>query len=378
MTDCPRAGARRTDGASNRVQGLTPRHLAAISNIPEDVSDCELAGLVGRVRTAPLWAWMRLGCPADPRGGDPLGDALRACIVQDLAATARLRSAVARLNALGIEPILLKGAGLSHGVYPQPWLRPRNDDDLLVAREDFERAGDALQRLGYDLLPANPGPEDTGQSHFTRPFAGGEVHHVDLHWRALVPPGFAGLPGYHGLRAAAKPAWPEGGAWQIDPALAMVMACAHRVAHHAPDEDPVWLVDLHFIAQALDDSTWEAMAAAAIASRTSAVCGFELARASASLGTRVPVGVRDRLAAVRGEPGARHLRARGRLHRLWIDLGDRADGRWTALAARLFPEPAYMTARYGRRTPLPVAYLWRVGAGAASWLAEAARRSRSR
>jgi hypothetical protein len=35
-----------------------------------------------------------------------------------------------------------------------------------------------------------------------------------------------------------------------------------------------------------------------------------------------------------------------------------------------------MTARYGHRsTLLPAAYLWRAGTGAASWLAEAARRS---
>jgi hypothetical protein len=362
--------------AANAVDGLTESRLAAISNVPEDVSDLALADLVGELRTAPLWAWMRLGCPPDPRGGEPLGDALRARIAQDMAAAVRLRSVIVALSDSGIEPILLKGAALSQGTYPQSWLRPRNDDDLLVAREDFEPAEAALRRLGYGTVPANPGAEHTGQSHFTQAFAGGEVHHVDLHWRPLVPVAFSGLPGYDRLRASATPLWSAGGgAWRMDPPLALLMACAHRVAHHAPDEDPVWLVDTHFIARELDDRGWDRMAEAALESRLAAVCRFELARASVCLGTSVPARVRDRLAAVRGEPSERHLHARGRLHRLWLDLADRSDGRWRTLAARLWPSPAYMAARSGGAgSPLAAAYLWRAGAGAVSWLAEAARR----
>ena len=365
-------------GRSAAAGGLTEKQLAAISGSDADLSDDALASQVATSRTAAMRAWIRIGCPSDPPSDGPLGVALRARVAEDLLMTARLRTVVGRLAGAGIEPILLKGAALSHGVYPWPWLRPRNDDDLLVDREAFEPAGRVLTELGYESCPANPGWEHTGQGLFTKAFASGEMHHVDLHWRALIPAAFGSLPGHAALRAAARPLPALGDvAWQVAPALALVMACAHRVAHHAPDEDPIWLVDTHLLACRLDEAGWDALVGAATAARVAAVCRFELARAAGRLGTIVPAPVGERLGAVRGEPSERHLRARGRLHRLWLDLGDHPDGRWRALAAHVWPSSAYMTARYGR-TPAPVAYLWRAGAGAAHWLAEAARRPRSR
>jgi hypothetical protein len=137
----------------------------------------------------------------------------------------------------------------------------------------------------------------------------------------------------------------------------------------------MWLVDVHLLAGGLDEEAWDALVETARGARVAAVCGFELTRAAACLGTHVPARVRASLMAVSGEPSERHLRARGRLHRLWIDLGDRPEGRWRGLVSRVWPSKAYMSARYGPSAFLPVAYVWRAGAGAASWLAEAARRA---
>ena len=57
---------------------------------------------------------------------------------------------LAHFNAEGIEPILFKGWSLAR-LYPHRALRPFGDFDLLVRREEAERARTALRSLGPDL-----------------------------------------------------------------------------------------------------------------------------------------------------------------------------------------------------------------------------------
>jgi hypothetical protein len=328
-------------------------------------------------RAAVLLAWLRAGSPPEPRADGPLGEVLRDAVARCLLADVRLGGVVSALGRCGIEPLLLKGAALSHGVYPLPWLRPRGDDDLLVPREQFTIAMRAIEALGYTPLVDNPGWEQTGQAHLTRSFRDGSRHDVDLHWRPVIPAAFADLPGYAAMRAAARRLEPiDPAAWQPSAAHALLIACAHRVAHHAPADDPIWLVDVHLLASGLGDEDWDALARSAIDARVAGVCRYELARASRGLGTDVPPRVRHRLAGVAGERSERHVRARSRLHRLWLDAADSRGRRWRVIAERVWPPRSYMRVRYGRAaTRLGLAYFWRAGAGAVSWLAEAARRS---
>ena len=364
--------------ASDALALPTEAHLAAILAQRADLSDAALTDLMARSRVAGMWAWIRLGRPTSPPAG-PLGAALRDRLVEELAADARLRVVLEGLSRAGIEPLLLKGAGLAHDIYPMPWLRPRADEDLLVPRATFAAACDVIGSLGYAHIPSNPDAEETGQAHFTRIFRDGSCHHIDLHWRPLIPRAFTDLPDYDALRRSARPLPALGtGAWQSSLAHALVLACAHRVAHHTADEDPIWLLDVHLLASRLDETDWDTVVETARSGRVTAICAAELSVASAQLDTRVPSDVQRRLGAMRGEPSARYLHARSRLHRVWLDLMDRPD-RWHAVRSRVWPSRAYMRWKYGRSDVwLPALYLWRLGAGAAGWLAEAIRRMRMR
>jgi hypothetical protein len=53
------------------------------------------------------------------------------------------------LRAIGTSVCLLKGAAFATTLYPEPTLRPMNDIDVLVAREEFEEFGERLDRIGY-------------------------------------------------------------------------------------------------------------------------------------------------------------------------------------------------------------------------------------
>lgn len=60
-----------------------------------------------------------------------------------------LDSLLAIMQAAGIPVMLMKELHLLQTIYPEPGLRPLGDLDLLVQREDFERAKFLLQKAGY-------------------------------------------------------------------------------------------------------------------------------------------------------------------------------------------------------------------------------------
>jgi hypothetical protein len=352
---------------------LTVEHLVALSGIGPEPGDEDLAAHA-HLRPVAWWLWLR--AQGAPEGG-VVRRALHALAAREAVAAARLGRLLDSLASADINAIVLKGAALAYTVYPEPWLRPRNDDDLLVAPGAFNQARQVLGRLGYDEEATNPGPEHTAQSHFA---GRGDLdgHFVDLHWRPLVPAAFRQLPTYEELWRDSVPLADVAPAARApSPAHALLLACAHRVAHHGVSEDPQWLVDVHLLSRVLDAARWDVFCRAALRSRLAEVCCFELARAVGQLGTPVPSDVLEKLGQAHGEPSARHLAAGSRLHRLWLDLGDRRGReRVTTLLARLLPPPSYMRARYGAPWPLvPFAYAWRATAGAGRWIADAAVRA---
>lgn len=325
-------------------------------------------------RHAALRAWhaLRHG-PASEASGSSAADRRR-LVAHDLLATARLRRVIEALHDTGIVVAVLKGAALG-ALYPEPWMRPRHDDDLLVRPADFERAGDTLLRLGYVRQPQSPGPEVTGQAHYRHQSRLG-THHVDLHWRLLVPPAFWQLPEADALLGRSVPMMGLGPwARALAPADALLHVAAHEAAHHGGPARLDWLLDLHLLASRLTPDDWREVPASARQSRVCRVLAAGLAAAHQALGTPLPGGVLEDLDRVPAEPSARHLRSAGRLHGWWLEMRASPDGPWAAFRARAFPSPDYIMARYGvPRGVVPLAYGWRLGAGGLAWILEAVRR----
>lgn len=73
------------------------------------------------------------------------------------------RRLVEEMQLKGVNPLLLKGAGLSHGYYPEPGLRPMSDIDILISHESKPDADHVLKHL--DWLP-EVGVIDVGDGEF--------------------------------------------------------------------------------------------------------------------------------------------------------------------------------------------------------------------
>ncbi len=63
--------------------------------------------------------------------------------------TRQLARVMTAFHEAGIESLTLKGTPLAHLVYPEPYLRPRTDIDILVHESDVSRSVDVLQELGF-------------------------------------------------------------------------------------------------------------------------------------------------------------------------------------------------------------------------------------
>jgi hypothetical protein len=107
------------------------------------------------------------------------------------ARTSRLDAAAAEAleacAAVGVEPLLLKGAALARTLYRSDETRGYFDIDLLVSPEDLSVAGRVLDGLGYRNVTALQGVEDIAGSVHAQmwscllPEMGNLT--IDLHWR---------------------------------------------------------------------------------------------------------------------------------------------------------------------------------------------------
>lgn len=107
---------------------------------------------------------------------------LQASYVRDFVRTEHLleptiRRALAALQRVGLEPVVLKGAALAYDVYPEPALRPMADFDLLLPAGQLGAARLALENAGFRIDESEHAVEHHLQSfYWQEERVGVEVH----------------------------------------------------------------------------------------------------------------------------------------------------------------------------------------------------------
>lgn len=299
---------------------------------------------------------------------------LRDAAVIDAQRSVQLARVVDRLSRNNIDCLVLKGAAFGHCAYPAPHLRPRNDDDLWVRERDFAAACAVLESMRYAPQVELTAPEITRQRHFVarEPHA---AHEVDLHWWPVNPSAFDDLPSFDECLRASIPLDRVGpGVRAPGRVHALLLACAHRAAHHTETEDAMWHCDIHFLASALTPAEWREFESQARRAGIARIAGTALDYVITRLGTNAPHDVVQRLLLVAGEPSSRHLRPLGPLGDLWLELRARSglQSRLRLLKQHVLPPRDYVAARYGYNgvALLPLLYAHRVINGLAHWTAE--------
>jgi hypothetical protein len=150
-----------------------------------------------------------------------------------------LESVIGALESRGIDAVLLKGAALSAGTY-RDGLRPMNDLDILVRREQSDVAIEALLSAGWRSRFADPGRSARVVHACVFNHASGielDLHFSPFHERPITSDDFRDV-------VALAERVPIGGRSTLVPSAAdqLVFTCAHgvRYAEVAPCR---WLVD---------------------------------------------------------------------------------------------------------------------------------------
>jgi hypothetical protein len=335
-----------------------------------------------RHRVRPLLAWRLRNRGELSRWPRSLTSRLLSAECAEAAIEAVRRTELGRLlkafDADGIPVLVFKGAALACSLYPEPWLRPRQDTDLLVSPEDAERAASLLERAGYTPTRVVSGQLVAHQRNYVRRAGESFRHDVDLHWKAANPVSIADvLPADELLRGAATASLGDGQVARIArPDHALLLACLHRASHHHDSGDLLWLYDIHLLAERLTVPEIDTLVATARRTGSGAVCARGLRLAVDRFGTRLPSST---VLTDLEEP----LEGGRRLPSIFLESGGRkvdlllADlraipgwqGRVRLLREHLFPPADYMLSGFRRsnRLWLPALYGWRIVRGARGW-----------
>jgi hypothetical protein len=346
---------------------------------PGPSTDTDIDAIVAAARIERLDAVLAHQVTAGDGGGvwSPAarGDLRQHLLQHVILCTVRERALVPLLEAFAgarVDLLLLKGVGLAYTVYAAPHLRPRDDTDLLVRREDLDRADRVLTACGYARVPEPDTELASTQRHYAQVDEAGVRHLVDLHWRIAIPRCFSEALAFADLwpRAVRVPAL-GAAARTLEMADALLLACIHRVAHHHDAPDLLWVWDIHLLAARLSSDQRAAFVDRAARAGMCAVCrrGLTLARDWFAAPVDGLIAALEVARADRHEPAARFL---GGLRPMEVLRADVAalDGwreRWQLLCEHLFPPAAYMRATYGADRWLPTIYARRIVRGAPAW-----------
>jgi len=295
-----------------------------------------------------------------------LADVARTEALFDSARRTELNALLSAFERAGVGCLLMKGAATAYTSYPQPWLRPRLDADLLIDPRSAADGDRILSEQGYRRENELKGEHVSHQSVWTKVDRLGLRHVIDAHRKISNRPLIADLLSFDELdrRACSVPSISARVPGRVH---ALLLACLPPATHHHNVENLGWSYDIHLLAERLDSAAFFGFADLARQKQVAAICAAGLTRAVQRFGTAVPAGSMEQL-AVPDERSAAYLGAspwRGdiRLSDLRGLDGWRAKIRFVLDVA--FPETDFMLKTYNctSRVIVPALHVHRLVRG---------------
>ncbi len=305
---------------------------------------------------------------------DDVQSSLRDDYYQSVALNALQREEVkqvlAALEDADVEAVLLKGTPLAYTVYDDPVCRFKGDMDIWIRLDQLPEATAAVQSTGYRVACKEQRPLELarltgGEQQMVSSLPGTGL--IELQW-----PAFRGEWVRYTTRVNDKSIWArrapiliEGReAYMMAPEDMLIHLCLHQAINHQFAKP--WLrslLDVHLVIQR-QAPDWEQVAARARSWRVSTVVWTVLSLARQLLGTTIPGEIMTVLSpAVWQRWAIRQLRLERELiemspggyrHRrllIQLFLVDRTRDAARLIWRGLFPESAWLQARYGISTP---------------------------
>jgi hypothetical protein len=231
------------------------------------------------------------------------------------------------LEEAGVQSIALKGPALAARLYPEPWMRPSSDLDMLVRRAELAKALETLEGLGFKL---DRKIAEVGSQAGHHVCVVGERTLVELHFTTAGRFRFVSRLDVDALFERATRTELGGSSVSVlEPVDELIHLCSHAFDHAF--QGLKWLLDLKLfvLAYRID---WREVLARARAIGITAPVGIALREARA-LGALVPQWVIEsmRVSAVRSALPHLLSRCESRTWFAWVSellLAERPSFRW--------------------------------------------------
>lgn len=232
---------------------------AALPTLPPAEAQ-QLIGLLQRQRLAPWVAYQLeqagLLAPLSGRLGAVLVGAAARAKQQAARKRLALLHTVACLRSGGIPAVALKGAQLAWQIYPQPWLRPMRDLDLLLPEEQIGPAFGLLEKEGFraegNLVRRPEDPMMWRVNDFSLWHPGGDF--IELHRSLWFRPGddlqgdFSLDPQFWVRQSPYRLPADADGVTYLHPTYLSLHCLVHHVLRQNLTMGPQGLVDLQLLA----------------------------------------------------------------------------------------------------------------------------------
>ncbi len=185
--------------------------------------------------------------------------------------------------------VVFKGTALAYSVYPKAWLRPRSDCDLLINSKDLNAFKQMFEKLGFSQQFGISGNYVSYQQTFNRPLVGDSTLNIDLHWRISNRQCLANTYEVEDILLTSQSLTEIHSSANIPSAIdSLLIACLHRLGHHASEERIAWLYDIHLLAQSLNTSEWHTLTERAQSKQLCSITIDALRLCTQVFATRVP------------------------------------------------------------------------------------------
>lgn len=274
-----------------------------------------------------------------------------------------------------ISAILLKGAALGLSLYDDYALRPMSDLDLLVRREDLQRASLIIQSFGYQVLPQQylgiAGWVDRSLNHHAH-FRGGTKDGIaiELHWNLVAGDSDWRSPALDRFwNECEHLELPEMAQFEaenhadsrqsrkvrvLSPTTNLLYLAAHLFLQHGSYRSILlWYYDIHLLlTKQREHIQWEVVFETACELRWADAVRLALIAVQDRFNTPIPDGVIKRLESM-GDPQAKRIIAINarKLEQRTLDTWQSLEvydssTRLRLILALAFPSPTYIRWRY--------------------------------
>ena len=209
-------------------------------------------------------------------------------IAVEMSRSVEIEKLLKNLHALSIDFLVFKGTALAYFLYRNAWQRPRSDTDILINKNDLDKILELFYELGYEQSISISGKFVSYQTTVTKQVSTQFVHRVDIHWKINNRQILANCYSLDELLERSKNCTLLNQEMFIPNNIdSLILACIHRIGHHADNERIIWLYDIHLLAESLSHEKWAMLIAKVRKKNVSQIVFDGISTSNALLDTKI-------------------------------------------------------------------------------------------